>query len=229
DPDTGLAAHLASQGLRAKLYPSLEAAYADTAPDALFVCTPTHTHLAVVRAALVRPVHLFVEKPVATTLADAEAILAAATAAGVVLPEGPRRRGRGRQHGLPPPLHPRLVLRADPPRRCEHPLARERRRGLGPGPAHVRERCHRAPRHLLEHARDADARLRAHRGRPPGHPRPRARPHPPPSPRPRRGVRGGVERDPRKRAPCRHRLRREPAHRRRGILPPAHDLRPGLP
>ena len=84
DRDTGLAAHLASQGLRATLYPSLEAAYADTAPDALFVCTPTHTHLAVVRAALVRPVHLFVEKPVATTLGDAEAILGLATRAGVV-------------------------------------------------------------------------------------------------------------------------------------------------
>ncbi len=84
DRDTGLAAHLASQGLRAKLYPSLEAAYADTSPDALFVCTPTHTHLAVVRSALVRPVHLFVEKPVATTLGDAEAILALATQAGVV-------------------------------------------------------------------------------------------------------------------------------------------------
>ena len=35
-------------------------------------------------AALVRPVHLFVEKPVATTLGDAEAILALATRAGVV-------------------------------------------------------------------------------------------------------------------------------------------------
>ena len=84
DRDTGLADHLASQGLRAKLYPSLEEAYAETAPDALFVCTPTHTHLPVVRAALVRPVHLFVEKPVATTLADAEAILALATQAGVM-------------------------------------------------------------------------------------------------------------------------------------------------
>jgi predicted dehydrogenase len=84
DRDTGLAAHLASQGLRAPLYPSLEALFAAARPEALFVCTPTHTHLAVVRECLARRVHLFVEKPVATTRADAEAILALATEAGVV-------------------------------------------------------------------------------------------------------------------------------------------------
>jgi len=39
DRDTGLADHLASQGLRAKLYPSLEEAYAETAPDAHCVAT----------------------------------------------------------------------------------------------------------------------------------------------------------------------------------------------
>ena len=84
DRDTSLAAHLQSQGLTAPLYPSLEALFAATKPDALFVCTPTHTHLPVVREALRHRVHLFVEKPVATTRADAEAILAAATEAGVV-------------------------------------------------------------------------------------------------------------------------------------------------
>jgi predicted dehydrogenase len=84
DRDTGLAAHLASQGLRAPLYPSLDALFAVTKPEAIFVCTPTHTHLPVVRECLAHRVHLFVEKPVATTRADAEAILALANGAGVV-------------------------------------------------------------------------------------------------------------------------------------------------
>jgi predicted dehydrogenase len=88
DQQTGLAEHLASQGLRAPLYPSLGALFAATTPEALFVCTPTHTHLAVVRecrtAAGGRLPHLFVEKPLATTRADAEAIVELATAAGVM-------------------------------------------------------------------------------------------------------------------------------------------------
>src|SRR4029077_19657193 len=54
------------------------------APEAVFICTPTHTHLAVVRECLVRKAHLFVEKPLATTRADAEQILQLADAAGVV-------------------------------------------------------------------------------------------------------------------------------------------------
>jgi len=84
DRDTGLAPHLASQGLRAPLFPSLAALYEKAAPDAVFVCTPTHTHLPVVREALGRRAHLFVEKPVATSRNDAEAILRLATDAGVV-------------------------------------------------------------------------------------------------------------------------------------------------
>jgi predicted dehydrogenase len=88
DRDTSLAAHLASQGLRAPLYPSIDALWAAGTPDAVFICTPTHTHLPVVRECLARKVHLFVEKPLATTLADAEAILEAATRAGVVHSSG---------------------------------------------------------------------------------------------------------------------------------------------
>src|SRR5438046_1349003 len=84
DRDTSLAEHLASQGLRAPLYPSVAALYAAAPPDAVFVCTPTHTHVAVVRECLARRVHLFVEKPLATSRADAEAILRLATDAGVM-------------------------------------------------------------------------------------------------------------------------------------------------
>jgi predicted dehydrogenase len=84
DRDLRLRDHLASQGLRASLHPSLDALRAAAPFDAVFVCTPTHTHLAVVRDALRQPTHLFVEKPVATTRADAEAIARLAHEAGVV-------------------------------------------------------------------------------------------------------------------------------------------------
>jgi predicted dehydrogenase len=84
DRDTGLAAHLASQGLKAKLYPSIAELYAATKPEALFICTPTHTHLAVVRECLSQKVHLFLEKPLATNLADAENLVRAADEARVM-------------------------------------------------------------------------------------------------------------------------------------------------
>jgi len=84
DRDTSLRDSLASQGLRAPLFESQDALYAATAPDAVFVCTPTHTHLPVVRDYLKRPVHLFVEKPLATSRADAEAIEKLADQAGVM-------------------------------------------------------------------------------------------------------------------------------------------------
>jgi len=84
DSNMGLREHLASQGLRGPLYPNVEALFTATSPEAVFICTPTNTHLPVVRACLARRVHLFVEKPLATTRTDAEAILHLATEARVV-------------------------------------------------------------------------------------------------------------------------------------------------
>jgi predicted dehydrogenase len=84
DLNTRLSDHLASQGLRAPLYPTVEALFSAATPEAVFVCTPTHTHLPVIRECLARRVHLFVEKPLATTRTDAEAILRLATEAQVV-------------------------------------------------------------------------------------------------------------------------------------------------
>ena len=84
DRDTSLAAHLASQGLAAPLYPSIGEVYAKASPEAVFVCTPTHTHLPVVRECLSKPVHIFMEKPLSTTVADSEAMLKAANDARVM-------------------------------------------------------------------------------------------------------------------------------------------------
>ncbi|HUG54430.1 MAG TPA: Gfo/Idh/MocA family oxidoreductase [Vicinamibacteria bacterium] len=74
DPHSGAAGRLARQGLRAPVHATVAELLEAASPDAVFVCTPTHTHHAVVVQALARPVHLFVEKPVATTVAEADAI-----------------------------------------------------------------------------------------------------------------------------------------------------------
>src|ERR1041385_9528331 len=85
DPQMGTQDRLSSQGLKAPVFASVGELVSAVAPDAVFVCTPTHTHLAVTRAVLdARPVHLFMEKPVATSVADAEAILSLARARGVM-------------------------------------------------------------------------------------------------------------------------------------------------
>jgi predicted dehydrogenase len=51
--------------------------------DAVWVCTPTSSHRPLVEAAATRSVAVFCEKPLAPTLADAEAITDAVTRAGV--------------------------------------------------------------------------------------------------------------------------------------------------
>lgn len=53
--------------------------------DAVVVCTPNHLHAPVAIAAAEGGKHVLVEKPMATTLADADEMIAAAATAGVVL------------------------------------------------------------------------------------------------------------------------------------------------
>ncbi|MBV8915493.1 MAG: Gfo/Idh/MocA family oxidoreductase [Acetobacteraceae bacterium] len=57
----------------------------DPTIDAVSVATPDHAHRAVAVACAETGKHLLVEKPLATTLADAEAIVAAAERAGITL------------------------------------------------------------------------------------------------------------------------------------------------
>ncbi|MEL7312169.1 MAG: Gfo/Idh/MocA family oxidoreductase [Pseudomonadota bacterium] len=54
-----------------KVFDSLEAICRDPGSDALFICTPNHTHIDILRAALHSGKPIFVEKPMATTLEDA--------------------------------------------------------------------------------------------------------------------------------------------------------------
>src|SRR5665213_1837416 len=53
--------------------------------DVLSIASPAHTHAAVALAALGAGKHVYVEKPIATSLEDADAIIAAARASGRVV------------------------------------------------------------------------------------------------------------------------------------------------
>lgn len=57
-----------------KVYDSLEAACNDPEVDGLIICTPNFTHIDVVRIAAQSGKHILLEKPVATTIADAHEI-----------------------------------------------------------------------------------------------------------------------------------------------------------
>src|SRR5205823_751805 len=60
DPQKGTHDRLSSQGLNAPVFASVGELLSAVAPDAVFVCTPTHTHLAVTREVLAaRATHLF--------------------------------------------------------------------------------------------------------------------------------------------------------------------------
>jgi myo-inositol 2-dehydrogenase/D-chiro-inositol 1-dehydrogenase len=57
------------------IYESLEAACNDPEVDGLIICTPNYTHLELVQIAAQSGKHLLVEKPLATTIADAAEIM----------------------------------------------------------------------------------------------------------------------------------------------------------
>src|SRR5450432_1179621 len=53
--------------------------------DILSIASPAHTHAAIALAALAAGKHVYVEKPIATTLEDADAIAEAGARSGVVV------------------------------------------------------------------------------------------------------------------------------------------------
>src|SRR5579884_664910 len=83
DPDPA-AACWAADALDVACHPSLEVPLARTACDAVLLTTPPDTHRAMAIAALAAGKHVLIEKPLATTLADARAVVAAAEDAGRV-------------------------------------------------------------------------------------------------------------------------------------------------
>src|SRR3954465_5817104 len=80
----------AKYGCRA--YPSYEAVLADRAIEAIVNTTPNATHLETTRAAAQAGKHVFLDKPIANTVADGRAIAQACRKAKVVLALGYQRR-----------------------------------------------------------------------------------------------------------------------------------------
>jgi predicted dehydrogenase len=69
----------------ARWFESLEALLSGAAVDALSICVPHQLHREAVEQACDAGAHVLLEKPIANTLEDADAILARAGAAGIVL------------------------------------------------------------------------------------------------------------------------------------------------
>ncbi len=65
--------------------PSAEALLARPDVDAVIIATPHSTHLPLTRAAAAAGKHVYIEKPMAVTLAECDAMIAACEAAGVLL------------------------------------------------------------------------------------------------------------------------------------------------
>ena len=81
----GARAESVAQKVGARAYASLEAALADTAIDAVAVATPDHLHRAPVLTALDAGKHVLMEKPLATTREDSEAIVDRAAAGSPIV------------------------------------------------------------------------------------------------------------------------------------------------
>ncbi len=75
-----------------KAAPTYEAVLEDRGVDAIINTTPNNVHLETTRAAAAAGKHTFLDKPIATTIADARAITTACRKAGVVLGLGYQRR-----------------------------------------------------------------------------------------------------------------------------------------
>jgi predicted dehydrogenase len=75
-----------------KAAPSLDAVLADGSVEAVINTTPNNVHLETTRAAAQAGKHVFLDKPIANTIADARALTKACRDAGVVLALGYQRR-----------------------------------------------------------------------------------------------------------------------------------------
>lgn len=113
DPDAGRAQALAANhGVGA--FASLQALF--SAVDAVTIASPASTHETLVRAALDAGKHVYVEKPLAESLASARALVAEAAARGLVLQVGHQERMQFTAMGLfaAPPPRQIMAVRAGP-------------------------------------------------------------------------------------------------------------------
>ena len=76
-------ARAAAQAYGTRAYPDYDALLADPQVDAVCICTPSHLHAPLALQAVAAGMLVLIEKPVALTLEDCDAVAAAARAAGV--------------------------------------------------------------------------------------------------------------------------------------------------
>src|ERR1044071_14711 len=92
DVDAVKAAQRAEQAGAARVVTSFDEVLADPDIDAVEICTPHHLHSDLVIAAARAGKHILCQKPLAKTLAECDAMIAAAQEAGVVLYYGETNR-----------------------------------------------------------------------------------------------------------------------------------------
>src|SRR6266581_3030839 len=86
DPDR-IQAHSVAQALGCAEFPDF-ASLLDEGVEAVTIAAPTHVHQEIALACIARGVHVLVEKPIASTIEEGRAIVAAARRAGVALMVG---------------------------------------------------------------------------------------------------------------------------------------------
>jgi UDP-N-acetylglucosamine 3-dehydrogenase len=86
DPDR-IQAHSVAQALGCAEFPD-GATLLDTGVEAVSIAAPTHVHQEIALACIARGVHVLVEKPIASTIEEGRAMVAAARRAGVTLMVG---------------------------------------------------------------------------------------------------------------------------------------------
>lgn len=84
DVNKQLAKYIEQAGLKAPFYSDTDKMLAEVGPDAVVICTPAFANLSVVRACLARGTDIFIEKPLAHTLADAKTMAGLAAARPMV-------------------------------------------------------------------------------------------------------------------------------------------------
>jgi predicted dehydrogenase len=107
EPRRERATQLASE-LGVKAHPTLESLL--DAVDAVTIVVPTPAHFAVAQQVLARGIHAMIEKPIAATLHEADAMLAMARAHGAIVQTGHVERfNRAIRAALPYVDHPRFI------------------------------------------------------------------------------------------------------------------------
>lgn len=78
DGDAGAGRRARGLGFRMPVWPTLDVLFEQVKADAVWVCTPPDTHLAIARRCVAARAAVFIEKPLAHTLDDARALAALA-------------------------------------------------------------------------------------------------------------------------------------------------------